>query len=74
MLAPGYGLFNEATEAAIKYLARREGILLDPTYSGKTFALLLEKLKRGEFGAEDHVVFLHTGGTASLFAYPELVE
>ena len=39
-LAPGYGLPNDATVAAIKYLARKEGILLDPTYSGKTFAVL----------------------------------
>ena len=74
MLAPGYGLPNETTVAAIRYLARREGILLDPTYSGKTFAVLLEMLKQGRFGGDDHVVFLHTGGTASLFAYPELVE
>jgi 1-aminocyclopropane-1-carboxylate deaminase/D-cysteine desulfhydrase-like pyridoxal-dependent ACC family enzyme len=74
MLAPGYGLPNEATVAAIKYLARREGILLDPTYSGKTFAVLLEMLKRGDFKLDDHVVFLHTGGAVSLFAYPELVE
>ncbi len=74
MLAPGYGLPSEATVAAIKYLARREGILLDPTYSGKTFAVLLEMLKRGDFKLDDHVVFLHTGGAASLFAYPELVE
>ena len=74
MLAPGYGLPNEATVAAIKYLARREGILLDPTYSGKTFAVLLAMLQQGRFGKDDHVVFLHTGGTASLFAYPELVD
>ena len=74
MLAPGYGLPNEATVAAIRYLARREGILLDPTYSGKTFAVLLEMLRQGCFGGDDHVVFLHTGGTASLFAYPELVD
>jgi D-cysteine desulfhydrase/L-cysteate sulfo-lyase len=74
MLAPGYGLLNDATVAAIRYLARREGILLDPTYSGKTFAVLLEMLRRGDFNADDHVVFLHTGGTASVFAYPELVE
>jgi len=74
MLAPGYGLPNDATVAAIKYLARREGILLDPTYSGKTFAVLLEMLKQGRFGAQEHVVFLHTGGSASLFAYPELVD
>jgi len=73
-LAPGYGLPNEATVAAIKYLARREGILLDPTYSGKTFAVLLEMLRQGEYTGDDNLVFLHTGGTASLFAYPELVE
>ena len=74
MLAPGYGLPGEATVEAIKYLARREGILLDPTYSGKAFAVLLQMLRLGDFGANDNVIFLHTGGTASLFAYPELVE
>jgi L-cysteate sulfo-lyase len=74
MLAPGYGMPNQTTVDAIKYLARREGILLDPTYTGKTFAVLLEMLKQGRFGPEDHVVFLHTGGTPSLFGYPELVE
>ena len=74
MLAPGYALPNDSTVAAIKYLARKEGILLDPTYSGKTFAVLLEMLKQGRFGTDDHVVFLHTGGTPALFGYPELVE
>ena len=74
MLAPGYGLPGAATVEAIKYLARREGILLDPTYSGKAFAVLLEMLKRGDFKPDEQVVFLHTGGAASLFAYPELVE
>ena len=74
MLAPGYGLPNDATVAAIRYLARREGILLDPTYSGKTFAVLLAMLRRGDFKANDHVVFLHTGGSVSVFGYPELVE
>lgn len=74
MLAPGYGLPNEATVAAIKFLARKEGILLDPTYSGKTFAVLHAMLQQGKFTPDDNVVFLHTGGTASLFAYPELVD
>lgn len=74
MLAPGYGLPGAATVAAIKYLARKEGILLDPTYSGKAFAFLLEMLKRGDFKPDQQVIFLHTGGAASLFAYPELVE
>ncbi|HUV21461.1 MAG TPA: pyridoxal-phosphate dependent enzyme, partial [Gammaproteobacteria bacterium] len=72
-LAPGYGQPNDATVAAIKYMARNEGILLDPTYSGKTFAALLEMLRRGDFAAAQHVVFLHTGGAVSLFGYPELV-
>jgi L-cysteate sulfo-lyase len=72
-LAPGYGLPNDDTIAAIKHMARSEGILLDPTYSGKTFAVLLDMLRRGDFGADEHVVFLHTGGAVSLFGYPELV-
>jgi D-cysteine desulfhydrase family pyridoxal phosphate-dependent enzyme len=72
-LAPGYGLPNDSTVTAIKYMARSEGILLDPTYSGKTFAVLLEMLRRGDFAADEHVVFLHTGGAVSLFGYPELV-
>ncbi len=73
-LAPGYGLPNDDTVAAIKYMARQEGILLDPTYSGKTFAVLLDMLRRGDFSRDQHVVFLHTGGAVSLFGYPELVE
>ena len=73
-LAPGYGHSNPATQAAIETLARREGVLLDPTYSGKTFAALLEALRQGDYGPDDHVVFLHTGGAPSLFAYPDLVD
>ena len=73
-LAPGYGMPNDATVDAIRYMARQEGILLDPTYSGKTFAVLLDMLRRGDFGSDQHVVFLHTGGAVSLFGYPELVE
>jgi L-cysteate sulfo-lyase len=74
ILAPGYGLPNQATIDAIKYLARGEGILLDPTYTGKTFAALLALLKQGSFSENDNVVFLHTGGAPSIFGYPELVE
>ena len=74
MLAPGYGLPSAATVEAIEYLARREGILLDPTYTGKTFAWLLASLRNGDYGRGDHLVFLHTGGAPSLFGYPELVS
>ena len=73
MLAPGYGIPGEAAVEAIKYMARHEGILLDPTYSGKSFAYLLAALRSGEYGADDNLVFLHTGGAPSLFGYPELV-
>lgn len=72
-LAPGYGQPNAATQKAIETLARREGILLDPTYSGKAFAAVLDALQGGDYAEQDHIVFLHTGGTPSLFAYPELV-
>jgi len=72
-LAPGYGQLNEPTSEAIKLLANREGILLDPTYSGKAFAALIDNVASANYGMEDHLVFLHTGGTPSLFGYPELV-
>jgi len=72
-LAPGYGQLNEPTSAAIKLLASREGIFLDPTYTGKAFAALIDCLESGNYGNEDHMVFIHTGGTPSLFGYPELV-
>ncbi len=72
-LAPGYGLLNKPTEQAISLMARREGIFLDPTYSGKAFAALVELLESSRYGPDEHAVFLHTGGTPSLFGYPELV-
>ena len=73
-LAPGYGLLNDATEQAIKLMARREGIFLDPTYSGRAFAAVIDSLESKRYGPDDNIVFLHTGGTPSLFGYPELVD
>jgi D-cysteine desulfhydrase/L-cysteate sulfo-lyase len=73
-LAPGYGQSNEVTQHAIEVLARREGILLDPTYSGKAFAAVLDAVQQGDLAVDDNIVFLHTGGTPSLFGYPELVQ
>lgn len=72
-LAPGYGHLNAPASAAIKLLARRQGLLLDPTYSGKAFAALLEWVKQNKPDKDQNIVFLHTGGAPSLFAYPELV-
>ena len=72
-LAPGYGVPGEATLQAIQDLAYYEGILLDPTYTGKTCAGLFDLLSSRQFAADEHVVFLHTGGAVALFGYPELV-
>jgi L-cysteate sulfo-lyase len=50
-------------------LARLEGILLDPVYSGKGMAGLIDLIRRGEFKAGENLVFVHTGGSAGLFGY-----
>jgi len=70
-LAEGYGVLNQAVTDAIGLLARKEGILLDPVYSGKAMAGFLDLAHRGYFGGDEHVVFLHTGGTPALFPYRE---
>ncbi len=67
----GYGIPTEGTIAAISTLARHEGILLDPVYSGKGMAGLIGQVESGQITAEGDVVFLHTGGAVSLFAYED---
>lgn len=68
-VGPGYGAPSEAGQAAIRELARKEGILLDPIYSGKAFAGLLDLARRKQISGR--VLFWHTGGTPALFAMPE---
>jgi L-cysteate sulfo-lyase len=70
-LGPGYGLPDPATLEAIRLLARSEGVLLDPVYSGKAFAALVDRIRRGEFGGVADIVFVHTGGTAALAVYDD---
>lgn len=72
-VGPGYGQTTPATVEAIKLAAQHEGILLDPVYSGKGMAGLIGLIRQGFFSKDDNVVFLHTGGSAALFAYPSLV-
>ena len=71
-VGPGYGQPTEGMVEAMLLLARLEGILLDPVYSGKGFAGLLGMIRNGAFGKAERVVFLHTGGSAALFAYGHL--
>jgi 1-aminocyclopropane-1-carboxylate deaminase/D-cysteine desulfhydrase-like pyridoxal-dependent ACC family enzyme len=54
---------------AVTLVARLEGLILDPVYSGKAMAGLIDLVKRGEFKPTDTVVFVHTGGAPALFAY-----
>jgi 1-aminocyclopropane-1-carboxylate deaminase/D-cysteine desulfhydrase-like pyridoxal-dependent ACC family enzyme len=49
-------------------LARAEGILLDPVYTGKAFGGMLDLIEKGELGSNEPIIFLHTGGLPALFA------
>lgn len=67
--APRYGEPNAGTLAAVKLLASQEGLLLDPVYTGKAMAGLLDGVGRQRFN-DGPIIFLHTGGAPALFAYP----
>ncbi|WP_413872105.1 D-cysteine desulfhydrase [Albidovulum sp.] len=66
----GYGIPRADTIEAIRMFAELEGILLDPVYSGKGAAGLIDYCRKGRFGKGERIVFLHTGGAAALFGYP----
>lgn len=65
----GYGLPRADTVEAIRMFAALEGILLDPVYSGKAAAGLIDWARKGRFAKGERIVFLHTGGAAGLFGY-----
>lgn len=65
----GYGIPREDTLEAIRMFAQLDSILLDPVYSGKGAAGLIDLIRRGRFTKGQRVVFLHTGGAAGLFGY-----
>ncbi len=67
----GYGILNHPTADAIRRVARGEGILLDPVYTGKAMAGLIDLAAKGYFKEDDVVVFIHTGGTPAIFHYGE---
>ncbi len=54
---------------AVKLVAKTEGILLDPVYTGKTMAGLIDLIQQGYFKKDDKVLFIHSGGTPALYAY-----
>jgi L-cysteate sulfo-lyase len=68
-LGEGYGIINQAVVNAVGFLAREEGVLLDPVYTGKAMAGTMDLAAKGFFPSGEQVVFLHTGGTPALFPY-----
>ena len=72
-VGPGYSLPTTEMTAAIQTFARLEGILLDPVYTGKTAAGLIGLVQQGYFHADSTVLFIHTGGSPALYAYPDAV-
>jgi len=67
----GYGILDEKVKEAIKLVARTEGILLDPVYSGKAMVGLIDLATRERFEKHENIVFVHTGGTPAVFAYKD---
>lgn len=68
MTGAGYAIPSAAGNEAIRMMLRMEGIVLDTCYTGKAFAGLVAQARRGAFGQDDQVLFLHTGGAGGLFA------
>ena len=68
-VGPGYSLPTDSMIEAVKLFAAKEAILLDPVYSGKAAAGLIDLVRKGHFTTGSNVLFLHTGGSPALYAY-----
>jgi len=73
-IGPGYGEPTESMNEAVLMLARLEGLLFDPVYSGKALAGMIDYVREGRIASEEKIVFLHTGGSAGLFAYADTLN
>ena len=69
----GYSLSTPEMAEAVRLLARTEGILLDPVYTGKAMAGLIALIRSGAFKAGERVLFVHTGGAPALYAYQSVL-
>ncbi len=70
-VGPGYGVPSRECIEAIRLVARTESIILDPNYTGKAMAGMIDQIRQGNVGRNETVVFLHTGGLPALFWYAE---
>ena len=64
----GYGVLTDAEREAVRLFAKHEGILLDPVYTGRAGAGMIDLIRKGFFNKEETILFWHTGGTTALFA------
>lgn len=69
----GYSIPTPGMVEAVRLLAQTEGILLDPVYTGKAMAGLIDLVRSGYFNSEDDILFVHTGGSPALYAYMSVV-
>jgi len=73
-VGPGYAIPTDEMIEAVRMLARLEGVLLDPVYSGKAMAGLIGLARRGEIKKGERVCFVHTGGSPALYAYQDVLQ
>ncbi|MGJ9459553.1 D-cysteine desulfhydrase [Oceanobacillus sp. CF4.6] len=73
-MGPGYALPTPEMVEAVQVFAREEGVLLDPVYTGKAAAGLIDLIKQGYFRKEDNILFVHSGGSPALYANTDLFK
>ena len=72
-VGPGYSLPTDQMIEAVQLTARTEAILLDPVYSGKAMAGLIDLVRKGVFKKDENILFIHTGGSPALYAYTDVM-
>jgi D-cysteine desulfhydrase len=70
-VGPGYSLPTEGMVEAVKMLARTEAVLMDPVYTGKAMAGMIDLIRKRHFKKGQNILFVHTGGSPALYAYKE---
>ena len=68
-LAPGYGVLGDAATTALRLLAKLEGQVVDPAYTAKVFACIVERCSDTQIKKGSKILFVHSGGLAGLFGY-----
>jgi L-cysteate sulfo-lyase len=70
-LGGGYAIVGDLERGAIRTVARSEGLLLDPVYTGRAMGGLIDLIRKGQFTPQQKILFWHTGGTAALSAFAD---